>query len=267
MIIIGENINTSRKPIGEAVEKRDAAYIREAARRQAAAGAHYIDVNAGTFLDREAESLCWLVETVQGETGLPLCLDSPNPKALSQAMERHRGEPMINSISLEKERLDSLLPVVTSRPCRVVALCMAQTCLPTTVQDRFDAGVRIIRALTGAGVPARNIYVDPLVQPVSVDTRMALAALGTLRRITDAFPEVHTVCGLSNVSFGLPERRLINRTFLALAAAHGLSAVICDPTDWQLMATLLAVEMLLDRDEYCGNFLDAYQDGRLAPGR
>ena len=133
MIIVGEKINTSRKTIEEAVKKRDAAFISNVARDQAEAGAHYIDVNAGTFLDQEADCLCWLVETVQKEVALPLCLDSADPKALSEAIKRHKGEPMVNSISLEEGRLQSLLPAITSQPCHVVALCMARTSMPVTV--------------------------------------------------------------------------------------------------------------------------------------
>ena len=104
MLVVGEKINTSRKSIAAAVEAQDADFIGEVAREQAEAGAHYIDVNAGTFLEKEADYLCWLVEVVQNAVDLPLCLDSPNPKALSEAIKHHSGEPMINSISLEKER-------------------------------------------------------------------------------------------------------------------------------------------------------------------
>ena len=264
MIVVGEKINTSRKDVEEAVRKQDAAYIAGVARQQAEAGAHYIDVNAGTFVDRETECLCWLVETVQSEVNLPLCLDSPNPRALSEAMRRHKGVPMINSISLERERFDALLPVVTSQPCRVVALCMAQTSMPTTTDERLQVGSELVERLTGAGVPLENIYVDPLIQPVSVDVSMGVAALGAISRMMSDFPGVNTICGLSNVSFGLPERRWLNRSFLALCISHGLSAAILDPTDWGLMATLLSVELLLGRDEYCERFIDAYQSGRFS---
>jgi len=264
MIIVGEKINTSRKSIEEAVEKRDAAFIARVAREQAEAGAHYIDVNAGTFVGQEIDYLCWLVETVQSEVGLPLSLDSPNPRALSEAMKRHKGEPMINSISLEEDRFQSLFPIITSQPCHVVALCMAQTSMPTTVEERVQVGSELIHKLTGGGIPLEKIYVDPLVQPISVDTGMGIATLGAINRIMNDFPGVNTICGLSNISFGLPERRIINRNFLALCIAYGLSAVILDPADKQLMTTLVTVEMLLGRDEYCGNFIDAYQNGRLA---
>ncbi len=263
MIVVGEKINTSRKSIEEAVDKRDAAFIVATARDQAAAGAQYIDVNAGTFLERETDSLCWLVETVQSEVELPLALDSPNPDALAEAIKRHRGEPMINSISLEPERFQALLPVITSQPCSVVALCMAETSMPTTDDERVEAGSRLIEKLTDHGIPLEKIFVDPLIQPVSVDTGMGIAALGAISRIMSSFPGVNTICGLSNISFGLPLRRLINRNFLALSLSYGLSAAILDPTDKQIMATLRSVEMLLGRDEYCERFIDAYQDGSI----
>jgi len=264
MIIVGEKINTSRRSIEEAVRKRDAASITRVAREQAEAGAAYIDVNAGTFLDKEVDCLCWLVETVQSEVDLPLSLDSPNPEALSEAMKVHRGEPMINSISLEESRFQSLLPVITSWPCCVIALCMGKAAMPVTAEDRFEFGSELIGKLTGEGFPLEKIYIDPLVQPVAVDTGMGIATLGAINKIMNNFPGVNTICGLSNISFGLPKRRLINRNFLNLCISYGLSAVILDPTDQQLMTTLLATEMLLGRDEYCGNFIDAYQNGRIS---
>jgi cobalamin-dependent methionine synthase I len=267
MIIVGEKLNTSRRMVETAVEQRDAAFITRVAREQAEAGAHYIDVNAGTFLEDEPDCLSWLVETVQSVVDLPLCLDSPNPTALIEATKRHRGEPLINSITLEEERFRLLLPVITSQPCQVVALCMAQTSMPTTVDERVSVGSELVQRLTGEGFPLEKIYVDPLVQPVSVAPDMGTSALRAISRIMNDFPGVNTICGLSNVSYGLPERRLINRSFLALAIAYGLSAVILDPTDKQLMATLLTVEMLLGRDEYCQNFIDAYQNGLISEAR
>lgn len=261
MLIVGENINTSRKRIAEAVEQQDAEFIVQAAKNQAHAGADFIDVNAGTFVDRETEYLCWLVKTVQDAVDLPLCLDSPSPEALSEAVKLHRGEPMINSISLEKDRFDAMLPIVTAHPCRIVGLCMTETAMPVTRQDRVQAGTELIGRLTAAGVALENIYIDPLVQPVSVDTGMGTAVLGAIKTIMDDFPGVNTICGLSNISFGLPARRLINRTFLSLSILQGLSAAILDPTDKRLMANLLSTRMILGKDEYCADFIDAYQDG------
>jgi 5-methyltetrahydrofolate--homocysteine methyltransferase len=263
MLIIGEKINTSRKKIQQAVENRDDAYIAGVAKEQKRAGAHFIDVNAGTFVDREVESLCWLVETVQSAVDLPLCLDSPNPDALAEAIKRHRGIPMINSISLEKDRFDAMLPVVTAQPCHVVALCMKETSMPVTVAERVSAGAELIERLTARGVALSYIFVDPLLQPVSVDIRMGKAALEAIGRMMDEFPGVNTIAGLSNISFGLPLRQLINSSFLVLSMAYGLSAAILDPTDRQMMRTLLSAEMLLGRDEFCENYINAYHEGRL----
>jgi 5-methyltetrahydrofolate--homocysteine methyltransferase len=264
MIIVGEKINTSRKSIAEAVETENADFIAEVASKQAEAGAHYIDVNAGTFLDKEVDYLCWLVEVVQNAVDLPLCLDSPNPQALAEAIKHHKGEPMINSISLEKDRYEALLPIVTDHPCQVVALCMAETSMPSTVEERVEVGAQLINKLTNKGIPLEKIYLDPLVQPVSVDTGMGAAVLGAINKIMADFTGVNTICGLSNISFGLPMRKVINRNFLALSMASGLSAAILDPTDSLLMATLLSVEMILGRDEYCGSFIEAYQSGRIS---
>lgn len=266
MRIIGEKINTSRTVIGQAVENRDREVIVNAAKQQAAAGADFIDVNAGTFVDSEVESLCWLVETVQQTVDLPLCLDSPNPQALSEAIKRHRGKPMVNSISLEKDRYDAILPIVTAHACHIVALCMKETAMPVTADERVKAGAQLIEKLVAAGVALSDIYVDPLVQPVSVDVRMGSAVLDAIERVMTEFPGVHTVTGLSNVSFGLPVRRLINSGFLLLCMAKGLSAAILDPTDRQLMASLLTAEMLLGRDAFCENYISAYQEGRLSQG-
>lgn len=263
MLIVGENINTSRRQIYEAVENQDATFIGQIAKKQADAGAHFIDVNAGTFVDRETEYLCWLVETVQSAVDLPLCLDSPSPKALFEAIKHHRGEPMINSISLEKDRFNAMLPIVTAGPCRIVALCMAETVMPVTAEDRVKAGAELIRKLTDEGVALENIFIDPLVQPVSVDTGVGRAVLDAIKTFMNDFPGINTICGLSNVSFGLPARRLINSTFLSLCRFQGLSAAILDPTDTSLMATLLSAEMLLGEDEYCENYIDAFQRGCL----
>lgn len=263
MIIVGEKINTSHKIIEEAVSKSDVAFISRVASAQAEAGANYIDVNAGTFLEQEVDRLCWLVETVQKAVDLPLSLDSANPGALAASLKIHKGEPLINSISLEESRLDALLPVITAQPCSVVALCMGKTAMPTTTEERVQVGSELIERLRASGFPLDKIYVDPLVQPVSVDIKMGIATLGAIGKIMGDFPGVNTICGLSNISYGLPERRLINRNYLALGMSYGLSAVIMDPTDRQLMNTLLTVEMLLGRDEYCGNFIDAYQNGQI----
>ena len=263
MIIVGELINSSRKRIHQAILDRDVTFIQNVAKTQADAGADYIDVNAGTFLEKEIDYLPWLVESVQATVDLPCCLDSPSPAALEKAMSVHRGVPMINSISLEIDRYEQMLPVVSQSPCKLVALCMSKTAMPTTAQARVDVAKQLIDKLGNAGIKQQDLYIDPLVQPVSVDTLMGTAVLNAIGDIRQSFNEVNIICGLSNISFGLPERRLINRYFLALAILKGLSAAIMDPTDRAIMAALKTTLMLVGKDEYCADFIEAHQSGIL----
>ncbi len=261
MIIVGELINTSRNAIEQAVKKGDSAFIQSIAIQQAEAGADYIDVNAGTFVEKEADLLAWLVETVQTAIDLPLCLDSPNPVALEKAMAVHKGIPMINSISLEKDRYRSMLPLVTTHPCKLVALCMKQTAMPVSATERIEAADELFERLTQAGLEPENIFIDPLVEPVSVDVCLGRTVLDAISGIKTKYPSVHTICGLSNISFGLPERQRINRYFLSLAMYSGLDAAILDPTDRQLIAALKTTAMLQGQDDYCEAFIEAYEKG------
>lgn len=262
MLIVGERINASRNAVRAALERLDSDAIAREARLQAEAGAHYIDVNGGTFPGREPELLAWLVDTVQRVTDLPLSLDSSDPAALAAALPRVRTRPaMVNSITLD--RFDVVLPLVKEHGAKVVALCQADGGSAGGTQRKFEIAATLIERLLRSGVAPGDIYVDPLVFPVATDSGAGAAALGSIARITQDFPGVHRICGLTNVSHGLPARRLLNRTFLVAAMGAGLDAVILDPADRELMASLLAAEALLGRDDYCMQFLKAYRAGRL----
>ena len=263
MFIVAERINSSRKAINEAIKARDADFIRGEAKTQTEAGANAIDVNAGSFVGQEAEYLCWLAGVVQEVTGLPLCLDSPDPEAIGAALEIVKGPAIINSITLEKRRLEGMLPLVKKYRTKTVVLCQSDKGMANTVDDRVGIAREGIEALAGEGVGLDDIYIDPLIYPIATDTKSAVAALGAIREIRQLFPGVHTICGLTNVSFGLPVRKLINRTFLVAAMAYGLDSAIIDPTDRELMASLVAAEAVLDRDTYCTNYITAYRKGRL----
>ena len=264
MLIVGERINASRKAIGEAIHKRDAAAVRDVARKQRAAGADYIDVNAGIFAGREAESLRWLVANVQEATSAPCCLDSTDPGAVEAALAVHEGRAMINSISLERERYEGMLPILAGTDLKVIALCTSDEGLPRTARDRLAIAGKLIDGLVQGGVAPDNIYVDPLVQPVATDVAHGIAFLDAVESIMTEFRGVHTICGLSNVSYGMPHRRLLNRTFLAMAVARGLDAAILDPLDQRMMAGVIGAEALAGRDGYCRDFLKAHREGRLA---
>ncbi|HEY82309.1 MAG TPA: dihydropteroate synthase [Dehalococcoidia bacterium] len=264
MLIVAERINSSRKKISEAIQAKDADFIRGEAKAQAEAGADYIDVNAGSFVGQEAEYLCWLVEIVQEATELPLCLDSPDPAALAAALELVKGPCMLNSITLEKQRLAGMLPLVKKYRTKIIALCQSDEGMANTVEEKVSVAKELIETLTKEGVALDDIYIDPLIYPIATDTKSAVAALGAIREIMQLFPGVHTIAGLTNVSFGLPVRKLINRTFLVAAMAHGLDSAIIDPTDRELMASLVAAEVVLDRDKFCAGYITAYREGKLA---
>lgn len=263
MIIVGELINSSRKPVAAAIEAGDAEFIRKLARDQAEQGADYIDVNAGAFEGREADYLRWIIKEVQAEVGLPCCIDSPDPRALEAGLSVHQGTAMINSISLEKGRAENLLPLVGGTDLKVVALCMSDSGMPRTVEDRVRIGESIINLLSKNSVKLENVFVDPLVQPVSTDQTFGREFLSAVDRIMALFPGIHTICGLSNVSYGLPLRKFLNQTFMTMAIAKGLDAAILNPLDKAMMANILAAEALAGRDRFCMNFIKAFRAGRL----
>ncbi len=265
MLIVGERINSSRKRIAPAVESRNEQFILDEAGMQLAAGASYVDVNAGTFgPEREPELLCWLVRTIQQRhPDCRLSLDSPNPKAIEPALKLHQGQALVNSISLEKERYQSLMPLVRDFGTDVIAMCADDEGMPTALDKKLELAGRLIDRLTGDGVPLGNIHLDPLVHPIATDHSYGTVVLEAIERIMTGYPGVHTMVGLSNVSYGLPFRFQLNQIFLVLAMGRGLDGAILDPTDKRLMANLVTAKALLGRDEYCMGYIQAHQDGRL----
>lgn len=264
MIVVGERINSSRRRIARALEKRDADWIAREARKQVDAGAAYIDVNAGTSVAKEVENLVWLAEVVSGAVETPLCVDSANPAALDAALPVNKhGRPMINSITAEKERFEGILPLVKMYKAKVVALTMDDSGMPEDADGRVAVAGKLHADLTAAGVPEGDIFFDVLVQPVSTDPTQAGHCLEAVRRIREKFPAVHLMCGMSNVSFGLPKRRVLNRTFLTLLMAAGQDGAILDPTEPDVAAALLATSALLGRDDYCMEYITADREGRM----
>jgi len=264
VLIIGERINATRKRIGEAVVKRDAAFIQGEALKQVEAGAHLLDVNGG-IAGQEIENLKWLVNTVQEVTTVPLCLDSADAEALGQALPLCRQSAMINSINDDPDRFRAILPLVKQYHTKVIALCLSSAAPPKGLEDRVATAASLVGRLTDQGVPAENIYVDPCVFPISTGSEHGPAVLEAIGKIRSQFPGVHTSCGVSNVSYGLPARKLLNEVFLLMLLGRGMDAAIMDPTDPGLMARISAAEALGGRDEYCKAYLRAFRDGKLEP--
>lgn len=264
MLIVGERINTTRKSISLAVEGRNAGLIQEEAVRQVQAGAHTLDVNCGTLqAEAEPQTLAWLVKTIQTAVALPLCLDSPNPVALGAGLAVHQGKPMINSISGEKARYEQVLPLVRQYLASVVALGMDDQGIPQSKEQALEVGVKLINDLLADGVPIDDIYFDPLVRSVATSPGVVLETLGLIQDLRSRFAGLHFISGLSNVSFGLPERRHLNRAFVVLSVAGGLDAVIMDPLDEIMLALIYAAETLTNKDRFCMKYIEAYRQGKL----
>lgn len=260
MLIIGELINCTRKKVGEAAQRRDEEFFRDLARKQVAAGAHVLDVNGG-LPDQEAELLPWLVERVQEVVDVPLCLDSADPDAMVKALPLCKKRSLVNSISDEPARW-AMLPALKEHHPNLIVLCLSEAGVPKGVEERVAVASRLVDRLTAEGFTLDDLYVDPCVMPIAtgLNGRDLLQAASA---ISARYPGVHISAGISNVSFGLPNRKLLNETYLMLLMAWGLDTAIVDPCDAQLMMNIAAAEALLGRDAGCKSYMRAYREGKL----
>ncbi len=265
MLVVGERINATRTSIAEAIVSRDVDLIQREAKLQLDAGAQMLDVNAGSGRGSEPQDLGWLVEVAQQATELPLCLDSSDPQALRAALMVHKGTALVNSVTAEKHRLEATLPLVKEHEADVIALTMGDRGMPAGVDDRLELVRHLTEQAVQAGIALERVYVDPLVRPLATEQPQAAYVLETVRRIKDELPEAKVICGLSNVSFGLPARALINRTFLVLMMQAGMDAAIIDPTQPEMMEAILASSAIAGEDEFCLLYIQAARAGRLAP--
>jgi cobalamin-dependent methionine synthase I len=264
VIVIGERLNATNKGVGEALRARDADFIHELARQQTEAGADYLDCNAGRKAEDEVADMQWLVRHAREASDLPLCIDSPSPDALAAALDVYEGPPpMLNSVTAEEAKMDRVLDLAVQAKARIIALCFSDAGMPSSEGDRERVGEQLIEAALAKGIAAEDIFVDPVVSVVSSGGEAGPLCISAVRAIRAAYPHVHITAGVSNVSFGLPSRKLLNRTFLALLMAAGLDAAIIDPTDSQIMSTWRAAEVLLNRDEMCMNYIEASRGDKL----
>jgi 5-methyltetrahydrofolate--homocysteine methyltransferase len=266
MLLMGESINGTRKAVAEAIQGRDAEFIKNLAQEQIDAGAGLLDVNGGVAGGNEVEDLLWLIETVMSVTDMQLMVDSANPDALEkgvQAIIDKGGKvPFINSISGEQPRIDAVLPQIEKHKCPVVGLCLSDEGIPPTAEDRFAVAQKLYDICSKAGLPAEDLWIDPLVMAVSADPCAPSVTMETLKLVKDRLP-VRTTGGLSNVSFGLPNRPLLNRTFVAMCAGLGIDGLIVDVRNTQMMAAIKSIEALRGEDNFCGSYLKAHRAGIL----
>ncbi|MDR1563832.1 MAG: dihydropteroate synthase [Oscillospiraceae bacterium] len=262
MIIIGEKLNSSIPSVREAMASWNEAKLIELAQAQAKAGAAFLDVNAGMFGEEEAEKLSQLVKLIAANTTLPLCIDSPGYEAMAQALKVYQGpKPLINSTTLEAERFEKMSALAKKYNAGILALCMDDNGIPQTAEERIGLSRTLIEKLSGKGLALEDIYIDPMLSPLGVEEDAGLSSLEVIRTIRTEYPKVHITCGLSNISYGLPARKYINRAFLVAAIIAGMDSAILNPLDKELMCLVLATEALIGRDEYCENYIDLYREG------
>ena len=265
MIIVGEMINATRKSVKEAIETRDAVTIGKLAKDQAEAGAAYIDVNAGVFIENEVGHLKWVIDEVTAVTDTPCCIDSSNPSTIEAALSHLQGKkgavPMINSISMEHDRYENMIPILAGTDLKIIALCMGDDGMPETAAQRLAVADKLISGLVKNNVKIENIYVDPLVQALATNSIFGIEFLKAVEAIMTSYPGVHTMCGLSNISFGLPARKFMNQTLMTMAIAKGLDGAIMNPLDKKMMANIVTAEALAGKDNYCMKYLKAYRAG------
>lgn len=266
MFLMGESINGTRKQVGEAIQARDVDYIATLATDQVNAGADLLDVNGGVAGGDEVADILWLIDVVMGVTDVRLMIDSASPAALDAGVRSviaKGGEaPFINSISGEQARIDAVLPLITEFKCPVVGLCLSDEGVPATPEARFAVAQQMYDLCTGAGLSPQDLWIDPLVLTVSADASAAQVTMATLQLIKAKLP-TRTTGGLSNVSFGLPNRPLLNRTFVAMCAGLGIDGIVVDVRNKAMMATIKAIEALRGEDNFCGGYLKAHRAGLL----
>jgi 5-methyltetrahydrofolate--homocysteine methyltransferase len=264
IVIIGERINpTGKKRMSEALQAGNLDIVREEALAQVRAGADIIDVNVATTGVDEANLLPQVVTAVAETVDAPLCLDSPNPEALAAALKACRGKPLVNSVTGEEHSLKTVLPLVKEYGAAVIGLVQDEAGIPKDAESRLAVAHKIIERAEAAGISREDVIIDCLVFAVGADPKSALVILKTAQRIKSELG-VNLTLGASNVSFGMPDRNLLNGAFVAMAIAAGVSCLIADAA--KIRPMVLATDLLLNRDEYARRYIRAYRERQEPSG-
>lgn len=265
MIIIGEKINGTIPVVKEAIKKRDAAFITDRAVKQTVAGAHFIDVCASTAPEYEIETLKWLIEVVQDATDTPLCIDSPNPRVI-EAVFKYANKPgMLNSISEEGDKCEILLPLMEGNTWEVVGLTCDNNGIPTDLQTKVAITKSMVEKAAKYGVAPDRIHIDPCVMALSTENNSLVNFAQEIREIKALYPTIHVTGAISNISFGLPVRSLLNKTCMAFAIQAGMDSAVMDPLNRDMMGTIFGTYALLGQDKHCRKYSKAFRTGQIGP--
>jgi 5-methyltetrahydrofolate--homocysteine methyltransferase len=261
--VIGERINpTGRKKLAEELKAGDLSTVALDARMQAEAGADVLDVNAGIPLVDEADLLARMLQTVQAEVDVPICIDSSVIEALEAGLAVYEGKPLVNSVTGEDERLEEILPLVARHGAAVIGLANDETGIPETPRQRLEIATKIVSAAGDHGIPPQDVVIDPLAMTVGADTEAVTTTLETIRLIRDELG-VNMCLGASNVSFGLPQRHVLNAAFLPMAMAAGLTSAIMN-TAPVCVDGVRAADLLLGHDPWGASWIAAHRARKAA---
>lgn len=260
MIIIGELINGMYKDVGKAIVNKEADIIQHLAMDQVNSGASVLDVNTGPYSKNPKDDMKWLVESIQAKVDVPLALDSTKPDVIEAGLKLVKKRAIINSTSADEDKMANIFGLAKKYNTQAIALTMDKSGVPNSKEKRLELAAIIVAKAIEYGINTDDLYLDPIVLPVNVAQAQGLEVLESIRdfrMLCDPAPQ--TVVGLSNVSQGTKARSLINRTFLVMAVANGLTSAILDPLDKELMDTLITAELILNKNIYCDSFLEAYR--------
>ena len=265
MIIIGEKINGAIPSVGEAIKRRDRDFIVDLVKRQLEADTDYLDVCAGTAPEEELEAINWLIDIVQAETDCPMCIDSPDPKILEAILPRCKTPGLINSVSGEGTKCEIIFPLMEGTDWSVVALTCDDSGIPTETQKKVEIAVKIVEKAAKYGITPDRIFVDTLVMSLATVNDSMLKFMEAVREIKRLYPTIKTTSGLSNISYGMPYRKVVNQNFLTLALSAGMDSGIVDPTNRDFISTIYAAEALLGMDKHCRKYNKAFRAGKIGP--
>ena len=260
MIIIGEKVNGAIPPVAKAIAERNEEWIKNLAKAQTEAGASFIDVCASVEDDKEMEVLKWLIDNVQSVTDTPIAIDSPNPHSIINAIPFCKRPGLANSISGGK-KADILLPVIADTKWEVIALLDDDTGIPKTAEDRLRVFDKLMAKAKEYNIAASRFHIDPLVEMLCTSEDGINMLVEVMSEIKRREPTIHITGAVSNISFNLPGRKLINQAFTVLSMNAGLDSAIFDPLNKDLLGMIYATEALLGMDEYCMEYIGAFREG------
>jgi 5-methyltetrahydrofolate--homocysteine methyltransferase len=264
MVIIGEKINTINGGVAKALNSRDETFFQNLALSQVNSGiVDVIDINVGSSAEDEPDNMRWAVSCIEEVLGnrVRLAIDSSSPEAIIAGIEAvaNKAGTFLNSITLEEARHRDLLPIAKQYDLNIIALPLDGTGIPQSPEQRLRLAEKVVELVKGQGISLSRLYIDCLVEPVSISCEAALVSLDTVRAVKQRIPEAKTFMCVSAVSFGLPNRKLINRNFLSLLLREGIDALILDPLDANLVRNLFASELLMGKDSYCQRYLGQFR--------